>query len=180
MDDGNGGMKRSTEVASGRGEKKGRKRATQRDLCPARLAMCVHTLVSSASLFRLDEQRLKILEYETERERDIKGRLRGQKVEILFFSILPQREMRELILRGLHQFSPLYLSIFQYLCRLIFRLLPPDLCFSSLSIVTCVFLCTLLLTIIHIYTSSFCPPYPPFVEFHPSDSLQGLWVYDAW
>lgn len=45
-------MKRSSEIAKqvGRGKKRGRKRATERDLCPARLAMCASALASSTSV----------------------------------------------------------------------------------------------------------------------------------
>lgn len=36
--------------SSREGKKRGRKRATERDLCPARLAMCASALASSTSV----------------------------------------------------------------------------------------------------------------------------------
>lgn len=73
--------------------------------------------MSSASLFRHDEYRLKILEYETERvkarERE---RYQGEAERIgggnpLFFPFLPHREMRELIPGSLHLFFSLFVSV---------------------------------------------------------------------
>lgn len=56
MDDSDTEMKRSNQNAKrwgGGGGGVGR--ATERDLCPARLAMCVHALARSACLFQHDE-----------------------------------------------------------------------------------------------------------------------------
>lgn len=97
----------------------------------------------------------------------------------LFF-ILPHREMRELILKGLHLFffspSPSR-SVFHYLCLLTWSLLPD---FNiSISYAWSVSMLSFTISIFHSSFSFLLFDFPLSLIL-PHPSLQGLWVYDAW
>ena len=102
-------MKRSTEIAKQWG-KRGRRSSREGICVQLWLAMCVHALASSAGLFQRDEWRLKILKYETGREREISKGSSEDRRRKSSFSIHPQRKMGDLILRGLHLFVCLFVS----------------------------------------------------------------------
>lgn len=155
------------------------KEATEWDYCPVELSLCVHavgTLGECVPMGWIEAKDIRIWDRREERYQSEAERIGGGNP--LFF-ILPHREMRELILRGLHLFFPLPLHLFLYFTTFAFW---HALCFLILifqSYIQKVFLCchsplafcNLFSVLLFEFALSLILPHP---------SLQGLWVCDAW
>lgn len=164
---------------SGRGEEKredGRVATPRGDLCPARLAMCARAsgeLSECVPTRWMETKDIRIWGRSRERYQSQAQRIEGGNP---LFSILAHREMRELILGGLHLFFPLSICLYSTILASWHSLrslpnvtLPPPL-HSSVSSSPCF---SALIPIIHFFFFCifFFPPLRPFLFLCPQFSI---------